>query len=90
MMYSAKLPRDSCPRCATKLDAATGLDKETFDPKPGDFSICINCQAILTYDPQLKLEMVAWEDLPDEVKPTIGRAITLMKRLIPVWKAQKN
>ena len=38
-------PLTHCPNCQTPMNAATG----DGHPKEGDFSLCIECAALLTY-----------------------------------------
>jgi hypothetical protein len=89
MIYHDPIPPQRCPRCNYKMDCTTGLE-EAAKPKPGDFAICLNCQAVLCFDDTLHHRLVRWEEVPDEIKPLILRAVMLMKMTVPAWKAMKN
>jgi hypothetical protein len=69
--------------CATGLLGATG-------PKEGDFAICFNCQAVLSFDATLHYRLVRWNEVPEDIQPLILRAVLLMKKTVPAWKAMKN
>lgn len=40
----------NCPGCGYKLDAATSSSADDSNPRPGDFSICINCLCFLEFE----------------------------------------
>lgn len=45
-----------CPDCGMVTDAASNADKgETAQPRPGDYSICFDCTALLVFDANLRL-----------------------------------
>jgi hypothetical protein len=46
-------PPTWCPNCLHPLDRAGSLRLGTA-PRPGDYSVCINCAIILTFGPQLQ------------------------------------
>jgi hypothetical protein len=47
-----RLTSGRCPFCAHELDAVTPGPGEDADaaPSPGDFSVCIQCSAVLVFD----------------------------------------
>ena len=49
------LPAQECPVCKCTLDAHTTVFEEQVPPRPDDFSVCIQCAAILRFDQNLRL-----------------------------------
>lgn len=40
-----------CPICSYRMDAHEALDGKPMEtPKPGDFSLCLSCGELLTFD----------------------------------------
>ncbi len=52
-----------CPYCFKLLDAATSLGTEAV-PGPGDFTVCIDCCAVLKYGPDMSLEASSLLEIP--------------------------
>lgn len=50
--------KDNCPVCKHELGENTSGKGENIKPKPGDFSLCLYCQAILKFTPEMKLRAV--------------------------------
>jgi hypothetical protein len=55
----------TCPRCGYKMDAATHIGKGRARPKPGDFSLCLQCGQILRFDQQLEPVMALERELAE-------------------------
>lgn len=68
-----------CPgNCGYQLDAASGFENRL--PDVGDFSICLNCYAILRFGKGFKLELSSVEEAEEfELKPEIEKMITAAK-----------
>src|SRR5262245_61494871 len=49
-------PAQICRRCGAKNDAATETHNDKVSPKPGAFSICLNCGCISRFTQTLHLE----------------------------------
>lgn len=50
------MPRCCCVECGKKLDGAINADRGSrIRPKPGDFTLCIYCGSLNTFDEQLRL-----------------------------------
>lgn len=48
---SVKTKLIECPSCFEQMDGATSINSDqTRYPRPGDFSICVYCGALLRYD----------------------------------------
>ena len=43
-----------CPNCNSTLDACTGINHR-HAPRPGDFTICCKCAAILVFGSDMEL-----------------------------------
>src|SRR5574340_772497 len=54
-------PASQCPVCKKNLDAASATVNR--GPRPGDFSICLYCQAWLRYNDDLSLRLLNEEDI---------------------------
>lgn len=52
----------SCPACSYHFDAHSSLTGDS-DPVADDFSICINCSALLVFEADLSLRLAG----PDEI-----------------------
>lgn len=65
---------DRCPKCGHEVNAATSIDKDrTVLPDPKDYSVCINCGALLQFDKDLRLQAVrdperAYDDIPRHLR----------------------
>lgn len=61
------MPFDTCPYCACRLDAASGVadkgDDDPGRPDPGSLSVCIQCGQVLIFDETLKLRKPAHNEL---------------------------
>jgi hypothetical protein len=51
-----------CPNCGKTLDGASGIDYDGR-PSPGDYSVCIGCAAILSFDDDLEPHSMSIEDI---------------------------
>jgi hypothetical protein len=75
MIYS-----DRCPKCGYLIDAATSIGKSPDDlPDPDDYSICLNCGALLEFDDKLRLHVVrdpqsALDNLPRDMREKVHKA----------------
>lgn len=57
-----------CPKCAGRIDAATGVDGTTGEtgrwmPTPGAWAMCVHCSALLRYDDTLTPKLGTREEL---------------------------
>ena len=48
------VPTSFCPYCLKKLNRAGHMNRQ-FRPRPGDFSVCIDCGNILQFDADLRV-----------------------------------
>jgi hypothetical protein len=79
MIYS-----DRCPKCSYGINAATSILKgDTSLPDPDDYSICVNCGALLQFDDRLRLRAVrdperAFDNLTREQREKVQKAQLLI------------
>lgn len=52
-----------CPICGYNVDAATELHHEPISPKPGDFSLCLNCGSLNKFGDDLGLVESTEDDI---------------------------
>lgn len=57
------LPPSSCPTCGYVMDRATNATEESGFPDPGDFSVCLQCAAVLVFDANLMPMLASTADL---------------------------
>lgn len=63
-METTRTPETQCPSCQCSIDAATALT-EDVTPSPGDFTVCIQCAAILRFDRELHLKETVYHELKE-------------------------
>lgn len=59
---TTQVPETICPSCGWKNDAATH-PTEDVAPTPGDLSVCLGCQEVMQFDPDLRLVKPTRDDL---------------------------
>ena len=52
-----------CPVCGAVLSASTALGHRDAKPLPGDYSLCLQCGAVLIYKFDLTMRVASHEDL---------------------------
>lgn len=62
-MNEATLPKSECPICFYEMDAATALEGDRATPMPGDYSLCINCGALLVFEERSQLRQATEDDM---------------------------
>lgn len=53
--FGTRVRKSACPVCKYEMDAATCLSHPESGPKAGDYSICIECAAVLRFGPGMEL-----------------------------------
>ena len=61
-----------CPVCFTRLDSAASFDTEN-PPKPGDFTVCLECSSVLRYDDVLGVIASSLDECPIELRARLAR-----------------
>lgn len=64
-MTSHRIPGGRCPECGYQLDGASTLLGDARPPGPGDFSVCIECMAVLRFDEMLQLRTTSLAERGD-------------------------
>jgi hypothetical protein len=79
--------QSSCPECRHPLDCASNFDKaDARQPLPLDFTICINCAAILRFRLDFSLRratLLECEALPDEALAMVRALSQLFPNGVP-------
>ncbi len=73
----------NCPSCGRTFTKATAVyDRGAFPPapKPGDFTLCVTCNTILTWDPDFILQVAV--DPPAEIKMLQSQHRDRLKELL--------
>lgn len=52
-MPTHNAPKHPCYACGTEIDSISDLQDSQLAPKPGDFSVCLKCGALLILDERL-------------------------------------
>lgn len=64
MEKNSQLEKTTCPKCKSKLDAATHAGaEEKAQPKKNDLTVCLYCSSILIYNSDLLLREATEKDL---------------------------
>jgi hypothetical protein len=74
---SYRVPASFCPRCGHTLDACSATLSRGGKPKPGDFTFCIECANMLTFDAELRVRVPA----PGEVAAACAQTPGLREKL---------
>jgi hypothetical protein len=81
---TTRVPETNCPACGKAFNAATAAVGDAV-PKPGDWTLCIECGVVLTFDPTLRPRaLTADEKREAEADPRIRKvqhAHRMMKHL---------
>lgn len=64
MALIVHVPISHCPKCGSRLDAATHPTKDVR-PTPGDITVCLHCQEIMQFDDSLLLRQPSNAELED-------------------------
>jgi hypothetical protein len=51
-MKTTRVPETNCPACGARFSAATAAIDDAV-PKPGDWTLCIECGVVLAFDETL-------------------------------------
>lgn len=71
-----------CPKCGYTHEANTCITTKNAVPKPGDYTFCLNCTAILKFNDDLSMTLVT-----DETKIPMGvRVLAAQFRTIKEYK----
>jgi len=83
-MTSVRLNSCECPTCKSILDAATQASEGGPGvPCPGDITICLYCQELLTFDGDLNLVKQNILDLEPHERDMVVQAVIQMQNMRP-------
>lgn len=75
----------TCPDCGTRIDASTSITEGGPVPKPGDLTLCAECQSVLTFtsvEPLVleRAERADLEALPPETRGRLAHVAAWLRR----------
>lgn len=71
-MKSHLVKSATCPTCGKVCNGASSADSDD-KPKPGDFSVCIDCQGLHVFDQDMQLRHPTENELLELPLPTLQR-----------------
>jgi hypothetical protein len=71
-----------CPFCFQMLDAVSSMQDKKV-PEPGDFTICIECGAVLRFDAKMDLLASSLEDIPMASRLGFAKVVMEIKKRGP-------
>lgn len=74
-----RLPPAFCPYCFTLLDAATNMES-VEPPRPGDYTVCIECCGVLTFGDDMSIKAASLMDLPTHDRMRFAQMVSLCKQ----------
>jgi hypothetical protein len=77
-MVTTRLSPSFCPICFQLLDAVTCFTAQ-IAPKPGDFTICIECGAVVEFGAKMDLRLRSLEDIPMHSRLDFAKAVQAIK-----------
>ena len=86
-----RIPSLDCPNCRRKLDAVSDVLGHQHIPKEGDYTFCIDCDAVLRFAPGMTLEAVTDpKTIPLDILLELVKVMAANRVLRPIFKAQNN
>jgi RNase P subunit RPR2 len=80
-----KIKGSFCPSCFTMLDAVTSMETKGADlPKPGDFTLCIKCHAVLKFTDDMTLVMSSLMEIPMNSRMRFAQVAAKLKEMGPI------
>ena len=84
-MPCAVLPETKCPECGSRGDRAA--NPAGHKPKPGDWSLCVDCSALSAFADDLTLRPLTEEEM---VLAAGDPEIVSASRVLARWKAERE
>ena len=72
---------DFCPTCGKQVDSAMDINDDQSPPTPGDYSLCIGCGDINTFDNDLNIIKLDKSKLSRSEKYTLKILLKKFKHL---------
>jgi hypothetical protein len=88
-MPTTRVPARFCPVCFIVVDAATCFTAK-IAPEPGDFTVCINCGAVLLFDGEMDLLLSSLEAIPMHSRLDFAKMVTAVKERGPFKNGSNN
>jgi hypothetical protein len=86
-----RIPGQFCPRCFKLLDATSALTHADDVPVPGDYTVCIQCAAVLRFGTGLQLELSSLMDIPEHSRLPFAQTVQMVQKLFgDRWDAPKG
>ena len=76
---TTRTPMQFCPSCLTKIDAHSSLTDKDYSPQPDDFTICLNCGALLKFGPKLDLHLSSLMEVPMHSRMDFAKVVQTVK-----------
>lgn len=61
-MRTTTTPTSRCPACGYVIDRASSVEGDAT-PTPGDFSVCMDCGAVLRFDAALRVRLASGDEV---------------------------
>jgi hypothetical protein len=87
-LVTTRFPAAFCPVCFQVLDAATAMQDKAV-PEPGDYTICIECGAVLRFGPKMDLLLSSLMEIPMSARMDFAKVVTEVKKRGP-FKREAN
>lgn len=84
-MAETRIPKSFCPFCFHALDRVSNVYGDD-PPVPGDFTICINCGSVLSFDDNMQLNARSLTESPIQIRAKLAQ----IKMLIGEMKKELN
>jgi hypothetical protein len=83
MIRDQRLAKTCCPVCRAQLDAASDPEGDAT-PKPGDYSVCAYCVAVLRFvvDPSDALSLACVSVGDDQIPPEMRDTVDMIRRAV--------
>lgn len=66
------------------IDGVTAITGGVDAPKPGDFSVCLNCGAVLEYDAEMQVGLRTLMDIPMNSRLAFAQTVMEIKNRGPL------
>jgi hypothetical protein len=73
--------KPACPSCGKTIDGVTGVDHE-HQPKPGDLSVCLYCEALMFFTEGMGVRAATPEE-SEEIhrNPMLKRTLEVIREI---------
>jgi hypothetical protein len=78
-MRDYHVPETPCPACGRTLDGALAMAHDGGGPKPGDVTVCIDCESLLEFTDGPGLRRLDLASLDDRTKAELYACLNLVR-----------